>query len=90
VADHIHDFTALDIRFTKRGRAFYVHVMGAPGSEVKVSSLNRDTPLPGGPLRKAELLGSPQPLKWEWTPGGLVLHMPETRPSDDAVVIKLT
>lgn len=90
VADHIHDFIAQDIRFTVRAEAFYVHVLGAPGSEVKVASLNRDTPLPGGPLRKAELLGSPQPLKWEWTPDGLVLHMPETRPSDDAVVIKLT
>jgi alpha-L-fucosidase len=90
VADHIHDFTAQDIRFTVRGKAFYVHVMGAPGSEVKVASLNRDTPLPGGPLRKAELLGSTQPVKWEWTSDGLTLHMPETRPSDDAVVIKLT
>ncbi len=90
VADHIHDFTAQDIRFTTRGKAFYVLVMGAPGSEVKVASLKRDTPLPGGPLRKAELLGSKEPLKWEWTPDGLTLHMPETRPSDDAVVIKLT
>jgi alpha-L-fucosidase len=90
VADHIHDFTAEDIRFTTRAHAFYVHVLGAPGNQVRVASLKRDTPLPGGPLRKAELLGSPQPLKWEWTPDGLMLHMPETRPSDDAVVIKLT
>ena len=90
VADHIHDFTAQDIRFTTRAHAFYVHVLGAPGNQVRVASLKRDSPLPGGPLRKAELLGSPQPLKWEWTPDGLLLHMPETRPSDDAVVIKLT
>jgi alpha-L-fucosidase len=90
VADHIHDFTAEDIRFTTRAHAFYVHVLGAPSNQVRVASLKRDTPLPGGPLRKAELLGSPQPLKWEWTPDGLMLHMPETRPSDDAVVIKLT
>lgn len=90
VADHVHDFTAQDIRFTTRARAFYVHVLGAPGNQVKVASLNRDAQLPGGPLRKAEMLGSPQPLKWEWTPDGLVIQMPETRPSDDAVVIKLT
>jgi len=80
VADHSHDFTAQDIRFTTRASAFYVHVMGAPGGQVKVASLNRDTPLPGGPLRKAELLGSPQPLKWEWSPDGLVLQMPEPAP----------
>jgi alpha-L-fucosidase len=90
VADHIHDFTAEDIRFTTRGKAFYVHVMGAPGSQVRVTSLRRDTPLPGGPLHNAELLGSTHKLNWEWTPDGFVIQMPETRPSDDAVVIKLT
>ncbi len=90
VADHVHDFTGADIRFTTRGRAFYVLVMGAPGSEVKVASLKRDTPLPGGPLKKAEMLGGTGTLKWEWTPDGLTIHMPETRPSDDAVVINLT
>jgi alpha-L-fucosidase len=90
VADHVHDFTAEDIRFTTRGRAFYVLAMGAPGSEVKVASLKRDTPLPGGPLKKAEMLGGTGTLKWEWTADGLTIHMPETRPSDDAVVIKLT
>lgn len=90
VADHVHDFTAEDIRFTTRGRAFYVLVMGAPGSQVKVVSLKRDTPLPGGPLTKAQMLGGTGVLKWEWTPDGLTIHMPETRPSDDAVAIKLT
>jgi alpha-L-fucosidase len=90
VADHKSDFTAQDIRFTTRGQALYVLVMGAPGSEVRVTSLKRDTPLPAGPLRKAEMLGLAEPLKWEWTPDGLTLHMPETRPSDDAVVVKLS
>jgi len=90
VADHVHDFVAEDIRFTTRGDAFYVLVMGAPGSKVRVASLNRDTVLRGGPLRTAQMLGVAKPLKWEWTPEGLVIEMPETRPSDDAVVIKLT
>lgn len=90
VADHVHDFTADDIRFTTRGHAFYLLVMGAPGSQVRVASLNRDTVLPGGPLRIARMLGVEKPLHWEWTPSGLVIDMPERRPSDDAVVIKLT
>ena len=90
VADHNGDFSGADLRFTTRDRAFYVHVLGVPGSRVKVTSLNRDTPLPFGTVRGAELLGSPAPLRWEWTPDGLVLQIPDTRPSDDALVIKLT
>jgi alpha-L-fucosidase len=90
VADHNQDFTAQDIRFTTRGRAYYVQVLGAPGARVLVTSVKRDTPLPGGTLRNAQLLGSPQPLHWEWTPDGLALQIPDSRPSDIALVIKLT
>jgi len=90
VADHVHDFIAEDIRFTTTDHAFYVHALGAPGKQVRVSTLNRDSALPGGPLRTAQMLGVAKPLHWEWTPGGLVIDMPETRPSDDAVVVKLT
>ncbi len=90
VADHNTDFTAQDLRFTTRGREFYLHVMGAPGTEVKAASLKKDTPLPFGELKKAELLGVPEALRWEWTADGLTLHMPEKRPSDDALVIKLS
>jgi alpha-L-fucosidase len=84
------DFTAQDIRFTTSARAFYAHVLGAPGGQVRIASLKRDTPLPGGTLHKVELLGSSGPLRWDWTPDGLVIQMPETRPSDEAVVFKLT
>ncbi len=84
------DFSAQDVRFTTRARAFYIHVLGAPGNQVRVASINRDTPLPGGTLHSAVMLGSSQPLHWEWSPDGLVLQIPESRPSDAALVIKLT
>ena len=84
------DLTAHDLRFTTSANAFYIHVLGAPGNEVRVASLTRDTPLPFGTLHKAEMLGTSQPLRWEWKPDGLVLQIPETRPSDDALVIKLS
>ena len=29
-------------------------------------------------------------MKWEWTPDGLLLHVPDYRPSDDAIVSRLT
>jgi alpha-L-fucosidase len=89
-SDRKVDLTARDLRFTTRAGAFYIHVLGAPGSSVRVTSLKRDSLLGFGALRKAEMLGAPLSLSWEWTPEGLVIQMPETRPSDDAVVIKLS
>jgi len=89
-SDRNLDLTAQDLRFTTRAGAFYIHVLGAPGKQVRVSSIKRDTPLGFGALRKAEMLGVPKPLVWDWTAEGLVVQMPETRPSDDAVVIKLS
>jgi alpha-L-fucosidase len=89
-SDRNLDLTAQDLRFTTRADAFYIHVLGAPGSRVRVGSLRRDTPFGFGALRKAEMLGVQGPLAWEWTPEGLVVQIPETRPSDDAVVVKLS
>jgi alpha-L-fucosidase len=90
VADHNVDFTAHDLRFTTRGNALYVHVMGAPGNTVLVSSVKRDTALPAGSLKKAHLLGADGELDWQWTPDGLLLRIPDHRPSDDALVVRLT
>jgi alpha-L-fucosidase len=84
------DFTAQDIRFATRGGFLYVHVLGAPGKQVRVASLRKDVSLPFGTLRKVELLGVSEALRWDWTPDGLVIEMPERRPSDDAVVLRLS
>ena len=90
VADRNKDFTAHDIRFTTGSHALYVHVMGSPGKTVLVSSLKRDTALPFGELKSARMLGATSECRWEWSPDGLRLHLPDSRPSDDAVVILLT
>jgi len=49
-----------------------------------------DTPLPFGVLRNAKLLGSPEKVNWHWSADGLEIDLPATRPSDDALVIKLS
>jgi hypothetical protein len=36
------------------------------------------------------MLGVPQSLEWKWSPDGLVIQMPEARPFEDALVIKLS
>ena len=90
VADHNTDFTAQDIRFTTREGALYVLVLGSPAGEVCVKSLKRDAPLPFGTLRNAALLGSQEKVHWNWSPDGLILNIPKTRPFDEALVVKLT
>ncbi len=90
VADHNTDFGARDIRFTVREKALYVLVLGDPGRDVLVRSIQRDTPLPGGALSSARMLGGEGTLQWDWSADGLALHLPETKPSADAVVIRLS
>jgi alpha-L-fucosidase len=89
-SDRNVDLTARDLRFTTRPGAFYIHVLGAPGAQVQAASLNRDSAFGFGAVQKVEMLGAANPLKWDWTPDGLRIQMPETRPSEDAVVIKLS
>ncbi len=90
VADHNVDFGPQDIRFTVKGKSLYVHILGDPGAQVLVKSIQRDTPLPAGSFTSAQLLGSEGTLKWEWSPDGLLFHLPDAKPSKDAIVIRLT
>ena len=90
VADHNRDFTAADLRFTVKGQWLFLHTMGAPGPTVRVQTLRPDTPLPFGTLKRVRLLGAAADVPWQWSPDGLVLHVPDTRPSDDALVFELS
>jgi alpha-L-fucosidase len=90
VADHNTDFTAQDLRFTTRNKLLYVHVLGDPGTQVIARSIRRDTPLPCGSLTKAEMPGFSGALQWDWSADGLVIRLPERKPSEDAVVIRLS
>jgi alpha-L-fucosidase len=90
MADRNTDFTAQDLRFTSRNKSLYVHVLGDPGTQVRVMSIRRDTPLPCGSLTKAEMLGSAGTLQWNWSADGLVIQLPDGKPSEDAIVIRLS
>ncbi len=57
---------------------------------MRVASLHRDTQLPDGTLHQRRATQISATLRWEGTPDGLAIQMPETRPSDEAMVIKLT
>ncbi len=90
VADHNTDFTAQDLRFTTTGNSLYVQVLGDPGTQLLVKSIRRDTPLPFGLLKKAQMLGRAESLEWDWSTDGLVIQLPDQKPSEDAIVIRLS
>jgi alpha-L-fucosidase len=84
-------YTAKDIRFTanKSGDVLYAFVMGWPADgKVTIRSLSN---FPGvtGKVGTVELLGSPGPLKWSQEPDGLVVTLPDRKPCDYAVALRI-
>ena len=86
----IKDFTAQDIRFTRKGAVLYAIVMGWPQGPAVIHSLAAGKTLPFAAIRKIELLGSKDALKWSRDANGLTVHMPAAKPCDYAVVLKIT
>jgi alpha-L-fucosidase len=85
-------FTAEDVRFTqsKNGKTLYAIIMGAPKSAVTLKSLGADAKLLDRQIKKVELLGSKEKIKWQPGGGALTIEAPEGKLSDVAVVFRLT
>ncbi|MDB5324837.1 MAG: Alpha-L-fucosidase [Phycisphaerales bacterium] len=82
-------FTAQDIRFTTKDRTLYATLLGLPRGEAVIRSLSTSLRLYGHEIDRVELLGHPDPLPWTRDDRGLVVRLPETLPSDIAVVLKI-
>jgi len=74
--------TAQDIRFTTKGKTLYAFLMGWPGAQGVVPSLGSDK------IENVELLGRGK-VNWSQDSGGLKVELPEQRPSDHAVALKI-
>jgi alpha-L-fucosidase len=82
--------TALDFRFTMRSNALYAIELGAPTNSVSLRSLGQSAKLLDGKIRKVELLGSREKIKWRQTGDALVISRPKTLTNDFALVFKIT
>jgi alpha-L-fucosidase len=83
------DLTAEDIRFTTKGNSLYAFMMGWPGRQAVLPSL-----APGGAnavpkIQNVELLGQRGKLKYTQDEAGLKVDLPEQKPSDYAVTLKI-
>jgi alpha-L-fucosidase len=85
------DFGPRDIRFTTRGDLLYAIVLGWPeGGEVVIQSLGTQLKLYGRAIGQVEMLGVKEPLQWSQGVRGLRVRLPAERPSEHAVVLRIT
>ena len=78
-------FTANDIRFNQNGKVLYVTVMGEPTGNISVKSLSNQVK-----IKKIELLGSKEKVKWSQTNEKLEIEKPGSVPNKIAIVYKVT
>ncbi len=79
-------FTAADIRFTTKGDNLYAIALGWPeNGRVVVKSLA----IPAGKVSAVSLLGSDAVLKWTQTDAALEVTLPDKKPCDYAVTLKI-
>jgi len=85
-----HDYSADDIRFTAKGdKTLYAFALGYPADhKLHIRSLaNMDGVT--GKIQKVSLLGFAGDLKWEATDSGLNVDLPENKPCDFAICLKI-
>jgi alpha-L-fucosidase len=82
--------TAADFRFTTKGDALYAIELGWPTNAVSIRALGKSAGHIAKPVGKVELLGSDETLAWQQTDDALVIQPPKNKPSDIAIVFKIT
>lgn len=86
-----HEFTPNDIRFTQQGDVIYATVLGVPvDRRVLIRSMASGLRLISGYIDMVDFLGHREKIHWEQTEDGLRVQLPDTLPSDVAIVLKVT
>jgi alpha-L-fucosidase len=82
-------YTGEDIRFTTKGDTLYAIALAWPdGGKLVIKSLAAGLSL-RDQIKAVQLLGYDGSLKWERTPGGLVVNLPDQKPNDYAYALKI-
>lgn len=83
------DFTAEEVRFTTKGRNLYAFVMGWPVKEAVIKPLSTKSSVAQVKVENVELLGFKGKVNWTQDEKGLTVQMPEQKPSDHAIALKI-
>ncbi len=83
------DLTPQDVRFTSKGRTLYAFIMGWPEKAAAISSLGLKSEARPGKIHHVELLGHKGKLQWKQDDAALTVHLPEEKPCEYAVTLKI-
>ena len=83
------DFTAEEVRFTTKGNALYAFAMGWPDKQAVIKLLATNSSVSQVKVGNVELLGFKGKVKWTQDEKGLTVQMPEQKPCDHAVTLKV-
>jgi len=83
-------YTADDIRFTTKGGALYVFVLGVPAKDVLIRSLGGNSKLNDRHIASVNLLGSSERVQYMQTSDAFIISKPSTVPNHSALCYKVT
>ena len=83
------ELTADEVRFTTKGDTLYAFIMGWPEKLALIKPLATSSPLSPPKIRNVELLGYQDKVIWTQDEQGLTVVMPEQKPCDYAITLKI-
>jgi alpha-L-fucosidase len=84
------EYTNRDIRFTKKSDTeFFAIILDTPEDEITIRSLSTYLGLLNSDIRKIELLGSGDQIRWERNEEGLTIKAPSTWPTRHAHAFRI-
>jgi alpha-L-fucosidase len=84
------ELTAEEVRFTTKGDTMFAFVMGWPEKLTLIRPLATSSALRPAKIRHVELLGYQDRVRWTQDEQGLTVVMPEHKPCDYAITLKIT
>jgi alpha-L-fucosidase len=83
------DLTAEEVRFTTKGDTLYAFVMGWPDKQAFIRPLATTSTFSPPKIQNVELLGYQGKVEWRQDEQGLAVVMPEQKPCDHAITLKI-
>jgi len=83
------DLTAEEVRFTTKGDTLYAFVMGWPDKQAFIRPLATTSTFSPPKIQNVELLGYHGKVEWRQDEQGLTVVMPEQKPCDYAITLKI-